>query len=63
MSAFIQYIQESLIELRQVRWPTRSQAIRLSVIVVGFTIGTALVFGVVDYLLSQVLQMLLSFTN
>lgn len=63
MSAFIEYIQESIAELRQVRWPTRSQAVRLSIIVVGFTIATAAVFGVIDFFLSELLQILLSFTS
>lgn len=55
------YLRESLEELRHVRWPTRNQAIRLSAIVLGFTIASALVFGAFDFLLSEIMNFLLSF--
>ncbi|MDD5623724.1 MAG: preprotein translocase subunit SecE [Candidatus Peribacteraceae bacterium] len=62
MSIITRYITEALEELHHVRWPTRQQAIRLSAIVLAFTIGAALVFGVVDFLLSVVVKTLLSFS-
>ncbi len=54
------YIRESIEELRHVRWPTRQQAVRLSIIVIGFTIICAALFGLVDFLLSGLVQLLLS---
>ena len=42
----ITYFKESLEELHQVRWPTRQQAIRLSVIVLVFTIMLMEIMGV-----------------
>lgn len=62
MNAIANYINDSLSELRQVRWPTRQQAIRLSLIVIVFTAISSIVFGVIDYGLSQVVSFLLSLT-
>lgn len=54
------YINDSLEELRQVRWPTQQQAIRLSTIVIGFIIVTSLFFGLIDTLLSEVIRLTIS---
>lgn len=61
MEQIRRYIETSLQELHQVRWPTRQQAVRLSGIVLGFTAVTAVAFGAVDYLLAQGLHILLTF--
>ncbi len=57
-----QYITEAIAELHQVRWPTRHQAIRLSVIVIGFTVIMASIFGFIDYALSSLVRFMLSLT-
>ncbi|OIO54897.1 preprotein translocase subunit SecE [Candidatus Peregrinibacteria bacterium CG1_02_54_53] len=56
------YIRGALEELHHVRWPTRQQAVRLSLIVMVFVMVTAIIFGVVDFALSRVVTLLLSFT-
>lgn len=56
------YIQEAIAELHQVRWPTRQQAVRLSIITIGFTATVAIAFGAIDYALAQVVTFLLSLT-
>lgn len=56
MSTIVTYFRESLEELRQVRWPTQQQAIRLTVIVIGFIIATSLFFGVVDLGFSEIIR-------
>ena len=61
MNALINYINESLEELRHVRWPTRRQAIRFSAVVIAFTGISALVFGIIDIGLSELMKLLLSF--
>lgn len=61
MNSLISYFQDSVAELRQVRWPTRQQAIRLSVIVIAFTLACTLILGVVDFGLSELLKQLLTF--
>lgn len=56
MNAILHYIQGSLEELRLVRWPTQQQAIRLTVIVIGFIAVTAAFFGIVDAVLFEVIR-------
>ena len=56
------YIHEAIEELHHVRWPTRQQAIRLSLIVLGFVLVTSALFGVVDFLLAELVKLLLSLT-
>jgi preprotein translocase SecE subunit len=54
------YINESLEELRHVRWPTRQQAVRLSAVVIVFTAIAAAAFGLLDFALAQILEVLLA---
>jgi len=56
------YINESIQELELVRWPTRQQAVRLSLVVLAFTLAAAAVFGFVDFLLATLLHFLLDAT-
>jgi len=60
MDIVTNYMNEAVEELRHVRWPTRQQAVRLSTIVLGFTLISSALFGVVDYLLSEVVKFFLS---
>lgn len=62
MDRIATYINDAVQELHHVRWPTRHQAIRLSVIVIGFVAASTAVFGLMDYGLAQVVSLLLSFT-
>jgi preprotein translocase subunit SecE len=62
MNSIISYFQDSLVELRQVRWPTRQQAIRLSMIVIAFTLACTVLLGIVDFGLSELLKQILTFT-
>lgn len=61
MNQVITYFNEALEELRHVRWPTRQQAVRLSLIVLVFTAISSLVFGLIDFGLSEALNFLLRF--
>ena len=61
IGAVHKYITEAIQELELVRWPTRQQAVRLSLIVTAFTLVSAAVFGFTDYLFSEMLRLALSF--
>lgn len=63
MNRLTQYITDAVAELRHVRWPTRQQAVRLSVIVLGFTAVCAIFFGAIDYGFSQLLHFFLSLAS
>jgi preprotein translocase SecE subunit len=56
------YLHDAVEELNHVRWPTRQQALRLSVICIGFCTVAALAFGLVDMGLSSLVKLLLSLT-
>lgn len=60
MASASTFVKESLEELRQVRWPTRQQAVRFSAVVIGFTAVCAAAFGLIDFILSLGLQSILS---
>ncbi len=48
------YIAEVRDETKKVSWPSKQQAIRDSIVVVGISIATAIFLGGVDYLLSLI---------
>ncbi|HLC75880.1 MAG TPA: preprotein translocase subunit SecE [Candidatus Peribacterales bacterium] len=56
------YIQGAIAELRHVRWPTRHQAVRLSIITIIFTFASSIAYGIVDYILGRGVSFLLLFT-
>ena len=59
MSKIIEYFRGSIQEFNNVTWPTKKQAIRISMIVFIFMIISAIILGVVDMLLSYGYSMLL----
>lgn len=52
-NAVSNYVKSSLEELSKVTWPTKQQAIKLTIIVFVFVLVFALFLGVFDYLFSQ----------
>lgn len=52
------FFQETRQEWRHVNWPTRSEAIYLTAIVIGLSIALALFLGGFDYLFVSLLQLL-----
>lgn len=49
MKAISNYIRLSFEELTKVVWPTKNQAVKLTIIVLGFCLIMALFLTVVDY--------------
>ncbi len=56
MNKLITYIQLSYTELRKVTWPTRKQALRLTLIVIAFSVVLAVVVGGFDSIIRAFLQ-------
>lgn len=52
-NALTDYIKESFEELHKVSWPTRNQAIKLTIIVLVFCAVAGIFLGVLDFGLSQ----------
>jgi preprotein translocase subunit SecE len=53
-----QYLRDTRAELRKVTWPTRKEAWNLTLIVLGATVGMAIVLGAADFLFSEIMKML-----
>ncbi|MBL7053599.1 preprotein translocase subunit SecE [Patescibacteria group bacterium] len=56
---FTDYIKNSIIELRKVEWPSREQAIKHTILVVGVSLVVAAFLGVIDFILTNVLQLVI----
>ncbi len=57
------YFRDAVTELHRVTWPTRAQAVRISMIVLGVTFFFALVFGIFDKILAWAYLELLNFAQ
>jgi preprotein translocase subunit SecE len=55
-----QFYGESKQELRHVNWPARGEAVRLTIIVIGISLGLALFLGAFDFLFSYGLELFVS---
>lgn len=53
------YFKNSYAELTKVNWPTRSQIVNLTIIVIAFSLVLAGFIGAVDYGFSRVIQRVL----
>jgi preprotein translocase subunit SecE len=52
----IGYLRDARGELKHVSWPTRSQAINYTVLVLAISIGTGIFLGILDFLFSRVIS-------
>ncbi len=52
----ITYIKQSIDELKKVQWPTREQAIRLTVYVIGASLIVGLLVGALDFAFAKLLE-------
>ena len=55
----IRYFKETRAELRKVSWPTRQEALNLTLIVVAFTIFMAALLGIIDYIFAWVFGLII----
>lgn len=55
MHRIIEFLKESRIELKKVTWPTRSDALRYTVVVIIISGAVALFLGGLDYLFQYLL--------
>jgi preprotein translocase subunit SecE len=51
-NAIIRYLKDTRAELRKVTWPSREEALNLTLIVLAVTVAMAVGLGLVDYLFS-----------
>ncbi|MCL4437639.1 preprotein translocase subunit SecE [Patescibacteria group bacterium] len=55
----INYFKESRREFSHLNWPTRKETIRLTSVVIGFSVILAAFLGFFDYVFSAILQSLI----
>ncbi|MBC8333518.1 MAG: preprotein translocase subunit SecE [Anaerolineae bacterium] len=53
------FYRETVGELRKVTWPTRQEAINLTIVVLFVTFGMSAFLGVLDYLFSRLFVVIL----
>jgi preprotein translocase subunit SecE len=53
------FISDIIAELRKVTWPTRAEALRLTGLVIAFTVAVAIILGVIDYGFSELMNVIL----
>lgn len=53
------FLREVRVELSKVVWPTASQTIRLTIIVITVTIVVGFFIGIIDYLLTEATKLFL----
>jgi len=56
----ITFLQEVSVKLRKVHWPTRKEATAATVVVVAITVVVAVYLGLVDFVVSQLVHLVLS---
>jgi len=54
------FVNEVRAEILKVTWPTRADTIRLTIIVLGISVGVGLYLGGLDMLFTQMLKILVS---
>ncbi len=52
------FFEESRTEFRHVNWPTRDEAIHLTSVVIGLSLGLALTLGLFDYIFTNLVKYL-----
>lgn len=56
------YIRETRAELRKVVWPTREEAVNLTIIVVAAILAMSIFLGAIDYVLTVILRFFIART-
>lgn len=59
-NVIVNYIRNSIQELTKVTWPTKNQAVKLTIIVFIFCIFSAVLFGLIDLLFNEGYSFLIS---
>ena len=57
--AIVRYLRETWFELKKVSWPTRSEAVNLTIIVVSVTMFLSIVLGFMDWVFSSIFGLFL----
>ncbi|MDO8555132.1 MAG: preprotein translocase subunit SecE [bacterium] len=53
----VNYLKETRVEMRKVNWPTKSETIRFTIVVIAVSLGVSLVLGAFDYLFTSIIKL------
>ncbi|MBP7927962.1 preprotein translocase subunit SecE [Patescibacteria group bacterium] len=56
MRRLLRFIREAYLELKSVKWPSKRQTIRLTLYVLGVSLGVALFVWAVDLVFKEILS-------
>ncbi len=62
-NAVFNYFREAFQELRKVTWPTKDQAVKATLIVLGFCLGVAIYIGVLDGVFNWAYNLFIDFAQ
>ncbi|MBU0661208.1 preprotein translocase subunit SecE [Patescibacteria group bacterium] len=57
--SFKNYLVDSVHEMKKVTWPTKTQTQNYTIFVVIMSVGVALFFGIIDYVLNLGLEQII----
>lgn len=52
------FLQDAHVEFRHINWPTRAEAVRLTTVVIGISLGLAAFLGFFDFIFTYLLKLL-----
>lgn len=58
-NAIVQYLRETWFELKKVSWPTRQEALNLTLMVILVTTFLAIVLSLMDWAISEAFRLIL----
>ncbi len=59
MNKLTNYLRESVSEMKKVSWPTKKQTTTYTLIVIGFSLGTAIILGILDFFFNLGLEQII----
>jgi len=59
MNKLTNYLKDAVAEMRKVSWPTKKQTTMYTMIVIGMSLGTAIVLGILDFFLNIGLEQII----
>ncbi len=58
-NAIVRYFRETRVELGKVSWPSRQEAINLTLIVLAVTTGMAIFLGSMDFIFTKLFELII----
>ncbi|PIR93315.1 preprotein translocase subunit SecE [Candidatus Falkowbacteria bacterium CG10_big_fil_rev_8_21_14_0_10_43_10] len=59
MAKTINYIKESIEEIKKVTWPTKKETKQYTLLVIAISIAVAIYLGALDYIFNLILELLI----